>query len=192
MLAGAALYAVPPVQAWPSPVPGAPVLSRFSQAHILRWGADYIHIDYYVDADAFARSVKEDPLERMLAGKVWCGTRLVFQRGISAKRRRETFEDQFRRHWPGGGYDRENPVVKAFFAFVARPLERGDHLDYLVDPKGVLRLRHGQEAWGVFKERGLALAFLSLMYRGEPHDPETAAKVTSDLKAFLEGSGEPR
>ena len=175
---------VPQPLKWSNPTKGVPNLARFSQAVIQRWGADYIRISYFIDPEGLKKRTAEDAITWLRNGRVWSGTQLTFMTGISSEKRRSVFDAQFKQLWPHGQYDPQRPTLKRFFEATARRLERGDRLDYLLDPTGAVMVRHGKEPWTVIKDRELMLSLLALNYVDGPDNAATIQAIARDLERF--------
>jgi hypothetical protein len=166
-------------QQWPLGLPGAPSLHRISQSEVPRWGVLYVEVEYFVDPKA---SVLEEPIGALESGRVWCGSRVTVLQPISARKRRESLEEQYRAYWPGG-YDPKAASARAFLAWAARPLKERDVLEYVADPAGRLHGRLNGGAWTAFEGRDLVQAWLGYTFQGNPRNPGILASV----RAYLEG-----
>ncbi len=168
-------------QHWPVGVLGAPGLQLVRQSEIPRWGTLYVKVDYYVDP---AAAGLVDPLLELRKGQVWCGSRVTILQAISAKKRRESLEEQYRIYWPGG-YDPKTSVsARAFLRWANRPLNQGDRLEYVAEPGGQLHARHNEEPWTTLDGADLVKAWLGYTFEGTPKDPEILKSVLKHLRAL--------
>jgi hypothetical protein len=171
-------------QHWPVGLPGAPALHLVRETDIPRWGTLYVKVAYYVDP---AAAGLQDPLVELRGGQVWCGSRVTILQPISAKKRRESLEEQYRIYWPGGYSPQTAAAAQAFLKWANRALNQGDRLEYVVEPGGRLHARMNEGAWTTLAGEDLVRAWLGYTFEGTPKDPEILKSVQRHLHALRKG-----